>query len=82
VLGKLILTAQRVAGAQMNGLQADGVNIIQNNGEASGQLVPHLHVHVIPRFADDGHRWNWAAKEYTDPAEMQAYAEKISAKML
>jgi len=77
LLAKLHITAKRIAAAQMNALAADGVNIIQNNGKASGQEVPHFHIHVIPRFEDDGHHWNWAAKKYDKPEEMSELAEKI-----
>ncbi len=35
-------------------LQADGVNIAMNNREHAGQVVPHPHVHIIPRFKNDG----------------------------
>lgn len=77
VLAKLHITAKNIAAAQMNALGADGVNIIQNNGKASGQEVPHIHVHVIPRFASDGHRWNWNAKQYDDFEEMNELAEKL-----
>lgn len=77
VLGKLHSMAKRVARAQMNGLGADGVNIVQNNGMAAGQEVPHIHLHVIPRFAGDGHHWNWNAKKYDDPAEMTRLADKM-----
>jgi histidine triad (HIT) family protein len=77
VLAKLICTAKRIAAAQMKGLGADGVNIIQNNGAVAGQVVPHIHFHVIPRFEGDGHRWNWDAKTYDDPAEMEQLAGKI-----
>lgn len=77
VLSKLMIVAKRIAAAQVKGLGADGVNIIQNNGAAAGQLVPHIHFHVIPRFADDGHHWNWAAKKYDSAAEMEALAAKI-----
>jgi len=42
-------------------------------------VVPHIHFHVIPRYATDGHRWNWAAKKYEDPAEMQQLATAIKA---
>ena len=34
-------------------LNADGINLIMNNGEAAGQEVFHAHIHVIPRFKDD-----------------------------
>lgn len=74
VLTKLHLVAKRISGAQMNGLGADGVNIMQNNGAASGQEVPHIHVHVIPRYTGDGHHWNWNAKKYDDFEEMAELA--------
>lgn len=77
VLFKLMSVCKRIAAAQIKALGADGVNIIQNNGAAAGQLVPHIHFHVIPRFAGDGHHWNWDAKKYADAAEMEAFANKI-----
>ena len=77
VLTKLILVAKRIAAAQMKSLGADGVNIIQNNGAAAGQEVPHIHMHVIPRFENDGHHWNWNAKSYESAEEMEALAERI-----
>ena len=77
VLCKLITTAKRVAAAQCDSLQADGCNIIQNNGKVSGQEVPHIHFHVIPRFEQDGHHWNWDAKTYASMDEMNALAERI-----
>ena len=61
----------------MKALGADGVNIMQNNGKAAGQEVPHIHIHVIPRFTDDGHHWNWDAKSYESAEEMETLAEKI-----
>ena len=77
ILGKLHLVAKRIAEAQMNGIGADGVNIVQNNGIAAGQEVPHIHVHVIPRFSNDGHHWNWNAKKYDDFEEMKKLADKL-----
>lgn len=77
VLSKLIRVAKQVAAAMVNELGADGVNIMQNNGVAAGQEVPHIHFHVIPRFNGDGHHWNWNAKCYEDMAEMQQLADKI-----
>jgi len=79
VLAKLMAVVKKIATAQISGLGADGVNVVQANGAAAGQVVPHIHFHVIPRFATDGHRWNWAAKKYEDPAEMQKLAAAIKA---
>ena len=39
----------------------------------------HLHLHVVPRFHNDGHRWNWAQKKYDGSAEMEAVAARIRA---
>jgi histidine triad (HIT) family protein len=77
VLAKLIKVAKRIATAQMNALGADGVNIMQNNGVAAGQEVPHIHIHVIPRFEGDGHHWNWNAKSYDSTDELEKLAERI-----
>ena len=40
-------------------LGADGLNIVQNNGETAGQTVHHFHIHVIPRYRNDGQRILW-----------------------
>lgn len=77
IVAQLHTVAKRVAQAQIDGLGADGVNIMQNNGAAAGQEVPHIHVHVIPRFTNDGHHWNWNAKKYDDFEEMAELAEKM-----
>ena len=79
VLAKLLAVVKKIATAQMSGLKADGVNVVQTNGAAAGQVVPHIHFHVIPRYTTDGHRCNWAAKKYDDPAEMQQLAAAIKA---
>ncbi|HEY5621126.1 MAG TPA: HIT family protein [Pontiella sp.] len=77
LVAKLHITAKKIAAAQMNALGADGVNIMQNNGTAAGQEVPHFHIHVIPRFNEDGHHWNWNAKKYDDFEEMRELADKM-----
>ena len=77
-LQKIIAVVQKIANAQMKGLRADGVNVTQANGEVAGQVVPHIHFHVIPRFTDDGHSWNWNARSYKSTEKMQDIAKKIS----
>ncbi len=78
VLSHLIAVVKKIAAAQKKALKCDGCNIIQNNGACSGQAVPHLHFHVIPRFENDGHTWNWAAKKYDDMQEMKRLAEAVT----
>ena len=77
VLGKLIAVVQKIAAAQTRALKADGINVMQSNGKAAGQVVPHIHFHVIPRFLQDGHSWNWHPKPYADPHEIRQLAESI-----
>lgn len=52
-LAELIVAAQKIARAQKQVLNCDGVNFVMNNGEAAGQEVFHTHLHVIPRYHDD-----------------------------
>ena len=54
ILRDLIVLAKKVASAMKETLNCDGVNIVQNNGEAAGQTVFHFHMHIIPRYKDDG----------------------------
>lgn len=43
-------------------VDADGINIIINNCPAAGQVIFHSHVHIIPRFENDGHA-NWSVND-------------------
>lgn len=47
---------------------ADGMNLVQNNGEAAGQTVRHFHLHLIPRYHDDGQHILWQPGELSDEA--------------
>ena len=52
--GKVQETVRNVASAVEKGMHADGVNINMNNREHAGQIVDHIHIHLIPRFKGDG----------------------------
>ena len=54
-----IATAQRVAAAQRRALKPDGLNMLQANGPAAFQSVPHFHLHLIPRWTNDGKGFDW-----------------------
>ncbi|MFE7618267.1 HIT family protein [Streptomyces sp. NPDC057496] len=54
VLAASTALVQRVAAAMRTGLGASGVNVLSASGPGSEQSVPHLHFHVVPRWADDG----------------------------
>jgi histidine triad (HIT) family protein len=54
-----IATAQRVAMAIRDALKPDGLNMLQANGAAAFQSVPHYHLHLIPRWTNDGKGFDW-----------------------
>ena len=71
---KVFPIAKKIATALMKTYHCDGVNILQNNGEAAGQTVFHLHVHVVPRYYGDGVNIMWKPGETPD---LQAVADEI-----
>jgi histidine triad (HIT) family protein len=75
----VMLTAKLIAHALKDGLAADGVNIYSNHGAAAGQVVFHLHLHVIPRYTGD---YDGVAprREYA-PGEAETTAERIIASL-
>lgn len=76
---RIFVVAKKIATAIKKAYNCDGVNILQNNGEAAGQTVFHLHVHVIPRFQDDTINIKWKAGDM--PEDMAAIAEEIKANL-
>ncbi|MDA7943717.1 MAG: HIT family protein [Nitrosopumilus sp.] len=56
-VGRLFELAPRIARAVMAGTGADAFSLAQNNGRAARQIVPHVHVHVIPRYSGKGAVW-------------------------
>ena len=66
---KAIVLAKKIATTLKEGLHADGVNIVQNNGEAAGQTVFHFHMHIIPRYKGDTVNMTWKPGELTEDAK-------------
>lgn len=60
---KIMVLAKKLGRQMMQNLKADGLNLVQNNGEAAGQTVHHFHLHLIPRYQDDGQHILWEPKE-------------------
>ena len=69
-------TAHSVAGAVQAAFDPEGFTLLQANGRAGFQTVPHFHLHVLPRHTDDGVTLSWPAKN--PPTEQLAeYAAMI-----
>lgn len=72
---KILKIARKCATAMRGVLQCDGINLLQNNGEAAGQTVSHLHIHLIPRYKGDDVNITW--KPGTPEKDSAAIAEQI-----
>ncbi|MDP3793755.1 MAG: HIT family protein [Candidatus Uhrbacteria bacterium] len=76
VVTKWIAATQKIAQAMKKGLALEGLNLEQNEGEVAGQVIRHLHIHIIPRYANDKLK-HWPGKAYGSTEEMREIAEKI-----
>ena len=63
---KAMVLAKKMITKLTDILGCDGYNLVQNNGEAAGQTVFHFHLHMIPRWKDDGVGITWKMGELTE----------------
>ena len=77
--GERIFSVLKAVGkAVLSATQATGLNVVLNNYASAGQVVPHAHWHLIPRFEGDG-LLQVVQKKYDSQEAMQAMAEKVKA---
>ncbi len=79
-IGGLFMLASRVSQAIVEATGADGFRFVQNNGEAANQVVPHVHVHVIPVMLSD--KGKWLDRKKISPERMEKIAGKIKDSLL
>jgi histidine triad (HIT) family protein len=77
-VGRLVV---RISAAVRDALQPPGLSLVQANGEAANQTVPHLHVHVLPRRRGDKLPLNWSRTRKGDPSAIADIAERIRARL-
>jgi histidine triad (HIT) family protein len=80
ILAATMRTVQRVGLALQAALKPDGINIIQNNGAAAGQVIFHYHVHIIPRWEGDTAVRLWKPQS-ANQDELRELAAKIGGAM-
>ncbi|NQV12653.1 HIT family protein [Candidatus Uhrbacteria bacterium] len=71
--------AHKIAPSLRDAMEADGMNVNMNNGPAAFQVVEHPHIHMLPRYDDDGHRpWGHIERSAEEmEADMESILEKL-----
>ena len=80
-VGRLVSILPRLGRALLDVTGAEGLNVLLNQGPSAGQVVPHLHFHLIPRRSEDGLGYRWKAGMYAKgrAAEISsAYKQALS----
>ena len=74
-VGKLFSLIPKIAKAVLLGAGADAFSLAQNNGKAAKQIIPHVHVHIIPRYNNKG--TVWTKREIPTQEILSELAQKI-----
>lgn len=77
LLGKAAVLARKMSKRLTKAFGCDGLNVVQNNKPAAGQTVFHFHIHLIPRYLDDGQHILWKPGTLSEQARdeiLAAYA--------
>src|ERR1041384_409515 len=79
-ISALMRVTQRVANAVKRGLNCSGIMLVQLNGAAAGQSIPHVHFHILPR--EEGLDLHLHGRAMKKPGELEPIAAKIRAALL
>ena len=73
-VGKLFALVPKIAKAILDATGADAFSLGQNNGKAAKQIIPHVHIHIIPRYNHKG--TIWTKRQISDDTELSELAKK------
>ncbi len=74
-VGKVFSIVPKIAKAVLEATGADAFSLGQNNGRAAKQIIPHVHIHIIPRYNSKG--TVWTKRQISDETELSELAKKI-----
>ena len=74
-VGELFSKIPKIAKAVIEATKADAFSMAQNNGRAAKQIVPHVHIHIIPRY--ESRETIWTRREIAKENELKILAERI-----
>ena len=74
-VGTVFSLVPKIAKAILDATNADAFSIAQNNGRAAKQIIPHVHIHLIPRYNNKG--TVWTKRQISNDDELSELAKKI-----
>jgi histidine triad (HIT) family protein len=74
-VGNIFSIVPKIAKAILDATNADAFSLGQNNGKAAKQIIPHVHIHIIPRYNSKG--TVWTKRQISNDEELSNLAKKI-----
>ncbi|HEU5120444.1 MAG TPA: HIT family protein [Candidatus Nitrosocosmicus sp.] len=81
IVGEMYSLVPTLAKAITSVINSDGFNINQNNGKSANQIVPHVHVHIVPRYSAEKIKGQWPTRKIAKMQDLQGLAKKITEKI-
>jgi histidine triad (HIT) family protein len=78
LVGKMYSLVPNISKAIINTIDGNGFNVSQNNGRSANQIIPHVHVHIVPRFSIEKIKGQWPVRKIANIEELKNLAEKIA----
>lgn len=76
-LARMMQVAPKLGQALSRAIDGDGFNLHLSNGQCAGQVVPHAHLHVVPRTPTDGFSWGFRTGSYESDEQRDALAADV-----
>ena len=70
-VGELYSLVPQIARAVITTIEGNGFNISQNNGKSANQIIPHVHVHIVPRFSFEKIKGQWPMRKIANMDELK-----------
>ncbi len=78
LVGEMYCLVPHISRAIITTIDGNGFNVSQNNGRSANQIIPHVHVHIVPRFSIEKIKGQWPMRKIANIEELKNLAEKIA----
>jgi histidine triad (HIT) family protein len=79
LVGEMYSLVPQIAKSIISTIDGNGFNVSQNNGRSANQIIPHVHVHIVPRFSLEKVKGQWPMRKIANIEELKILADKIIA---